>query len=346
MRPFGVHLANLVNRPSTEDAGEVVMPDFQLALDLTRKSKISIPFHRELIRIASPIYCKDEHFKDQSYVAASNLKILQIIYTVAKNFKLHGIEHIFYKGPLQQKVLHGDFFFKPCSDADVIVPRDQFLRARKVLESLSFEIPAECQNIWWTHFLGEQPLFPEGRRPHSIDLHHRMQQPGSPAPRHLDRFFSQPNYVTVGSLQVPIPRLLFLALIAAMNLVKAVYNRQPAGNHALDLLVSVRAMTAQQRAQLQEEATLQGLRNTLEVATELSAASFQTDNLLGAKGLSMRLSGEQMESIIFRASDSEAVTPRRSRMLFELCDNLFFDLPNETARWALSEGTRVLFQPK
>jgi hypothetical protein len=85
---------------------------------------------------------------------------------------------IYMKGPLQQRLVYGDFFTRPVADIDILLPRRDHRRAAKSLEALSYH--SASTSLWWRLFLGEEHLVRKGTHPTTIDLHYRLQQPGSP----------------------------------------------------------------------------------------------------------------------------------------------------------------------
>lgn len=305
------------------------------------KNKLGVLFERAL-----PAREHDApHYKDliseNKKVALTNSRILHLIHKTHLTLEFAGINHVFYKGPLQQKILYGDFFSKKSVDADLLVARKDFSRAREVLVAAGFSVPAECHRLWWRLFLGEQHLFTDSSAPHSVDLHHRLQQPGSPAPRHVDRFMSDPVKVNLGSNSISTPNTKYIALIAAMNLVKAIYNRQPGGSYAMDLLTALRQMTPSEIEALQAEARLQGLFNTTHFAARLSALVFGVGDLFSDATLTLPVSGDKLEALLLAPDEILADMPRRRSLLRTLSDHPLTDFPRESGRWLISETARI-----
>jgi hypothetical protein len=314
-------------------------------IQLARQNKISPIFDRALAMGGLDTTAVAEFQEDKRYVAASNLRVLQIVHNVNVLFQKHHIVHVFYKGPLQQKIIYGDFFAKPCSDADILVPYSSFNAARDILESADFKMATECNSIWWRYFLGEQALFPGGHRPHSIDLHHRLQQPGCPPPRQIMDFIEHSQSVSLGSGSIEIPTTPHIALIAAMNLVKGIYNRQPSGNHCIDLLVVLRKLSPADIVSLKNTAKLQGLNQTLQVASYICALAIGIEDILGGRVKTIKLTTEEARQLIFAPDSNSNHLPRRSKMLMALCDNPIIDYPVEATRWKVSDCVRMLTYP-
>ncbi|GGZ26021.1 nucleotidyltransferase family protein [Asticcacaulis endophyticus] len=311
------------------------------SIDYALKNKLGVLFARTL-----PPYEHDApHYKDfiseTKTVALTNSRILHLVHKTHLTLEFASINHVFYKGPLQQKILYGDFFSKKSVDADLLVARKDFSRAREVLVAAGFSVPAECHRLWWRLFLGEQHLFTDSSGPHSVDLHHRLQQPGSPAPRHVDRFMSNPVKVNLGSNSIPTPNTKYIALISAMNLVKAIYNRQPGGSYAMDLLTALRQMSPPEIKALQQEARLQGLFNTTQFAARLSALVFGVSDLFSDASLVLPVAESKIEQLLLSPDEMLADMPRRRTMLRVLSDHPATDFPRESARWLASETARI-----
>ncbi|MDV6331091.1 nucleotidyltransferase family protein [Asticcacaulis sp. 201] len=235
-------LRKLILSPALTDETSVDVLDITDALSVARKNKLAILFKRSIGTDAPPDVQK-LFAEDLQKIAFLNSKILQIIQAANRALGDAGIRHAFYKGPLQQKILYGDYYAKPCLDADILVSPKDFKLARAALLNAGFRVPEGYSGLWWTFFLGEQPLLAPGQL-YTLDLHHRLQQPGSPAPRHITEFLDDVTPVALGSQVVPAIGLRGIAMVAAMNLVKAVYHREPTGGHALDVLVALNKMTA------------------------------------------------------------------------------------------------------
>ncbi|ESQ81417.1 hypothetical protein AEAC466_21545 [Asticcacaulis sp. AC466] len=323
----------MILSPALTDESSVNVRDIADALPVARTNKLAILFKRSIGSEAA-LEVQKLFAEDLQKIAFLNSKILQIIQ--AANRALHdaGIRHAFYKGPLQQKILYGDYYAKPCLDADILVSPKDFKAARGALLDAGFRIPDGYSGLWWTFFLGEQPLLAPGQL-YSVDLHHRLQQPGSPAPRHIIEFLDDVTPVPLGSQSVPTIGLRGIAMVAAMNLVKAVYHREPTGGHALDVLVAMSKMTADGIEETQAQARVQGLAGTLSFAAELAAEVFGVSNPLGRDAYKLPLDVARARQLIFAG---EGQPLQRRKLLVHLCDRPLIDAPIEAIRWIMSEA--------
>ncbi|MDC7676455.1 nucleotidyltransferase family protein [Asticcacaulis machinosus] len=314
---------------------------FENTIACAKKNKLNVLLERTMTPSDHDAAQYKDFVNENRSVALTNSRILHLIHKTHLTLESAGINHVFYKGPLQQKILYGDFFSKKSVDADLLVARKDFSRAREVLVAAGFSVPAECHRLWWRIFLGEQHLFREGSAPHSVDLHHRLQQPGSPAPRHIDRFMSDSVKVNLGSLNIPTPNIKYIVLISAMNLVKAIYNRQPGGSYAMDLLTALRRMTPHEIKAVRDEAQSQGLNNTVRFSSRLSALVFGVADLFSTAPLTFPFDEDQMSALLLSPETATDHMPRRRVMLSYLSDHPISDFPRETLRWLASETARI-----
>ena len=280
---------------------------------------------------------------DQQRASLSNAHLLHYIHLASTALEAAGIKHFFYKGPIQQKLLYGDFFAKQSADADLMVRSYDFDRARLTLAAAGFNLAARCEGPWWRYFLGEQHLFFGIQKGHSLDLHFKLQQPGCPAPARIERFFNLVTHVDLGAIQVPTLNSVGVALVAAMNFVKAIHHREPAGSYAIDLLTSLSAMTEADLSGLRTEAKLQKLSNTLAFASRAVSITFAVPDRLTRGGVRLPAESNHIPGLVLHPASVPEKTLRRTYLLFCLCDDLL-QFGYEGVRWAVSEACRISSQ--
>jgi hypothetical protein len=252
-----------------------------------------------------------------------NTRNLMTLRLVVSALKANEVESVVLKGPCAQMLLHGDFFAKPSSDVDLLVSRRDFGRAGRIIADCGFAVADECRSPWWTVFLGEQHFLAASRTLTTVDLHHRTQQPGCPAPNEAGAFLSSPASVMVGGMKVPTLSRSDTILLACMSLVKALVHKEPAGGHVCDIAAGLAGHAPEEVAQLAREADRRGLRNTLGLG--LRSARL----LLGLDARMDKVERTVMEDVadadlldmILRPWSSGIRWHRRSRMLWDLCDN-------------------------
>ncbi|CAN5381027.1 nucleotidyltransferase family protein [soil metagenome] len=251
---------------------------------------------------------------------AVNLTTIQHLIRILEEADL---PFLIFKGPLQQKMLYGDYFLRPSTDIDVLVAWKDFDRAADCLQRSGYELPQECQTPWWRIFLGEQHFFYPGRASATIDLHHRLQQPGSPAPRHLSAFLTDIQDVPVGKALAPTMSRINTALISSISLTKAFIRLEPAGGYICDLSAALLAMSVEERRALTARAGRQGLTNTLRFAIRCARETLFLPALEGVpSGLpSTRLSGRDLAGMLFTPLDPTLQRPKLRYILWDLSDS-------------------------
>ena len=158
----------------------------------------------------------------------------------------------------------------------------------------------------------------------TVDLHHRTQQPGCPAPREADAFLSSPASVMVGGMKVPTLSRSDTILLSCMSLVKALVHKEPAGGHVCDIAAGLAGHSPEEVAQLAREADRQGLRNTLGLGLRSARLLLGLDTRMEAGGAyrgQEDVADADLLGMILRPWSSGIRWHRRSRMLWDLCDN-------------------------
>ena len=280
---------------------------------------------------------------DQQRASLSNAHLLHYIHLASAALETVGIEYFFYKGPIQQKLLYGDFYAKQSADADLMVQPHDFDRARLALGAAGFKLAPKCEGPWWRYFLGEQHLFYGVQKGHSLDLHYKLQQPGCPAPARIERFFDLLTYVDLGASAVPTLSPIGVALIAAMNFVKAMHHREPAGSYAIDLMTTLSAMTEADLSDLRAEAKKQKLTKTMAVASRAISIAFDAPDRLTRGAVRLPAHEKHIAGLVLHPASVPEKTLKRTYLLFCLCDDLG-QFVYEGSRWAVSEACRIFLQ--
>ncbi len=266
-----------------------------------------------------------------------NIRLVYLVKKINDALNIGGIKHYFYKGPIQQKLLYGDYFAKPSLDVDFIVDYQDFDRAGEILKESGFTLGPGCEKLWWKFFLGEQHYFIKELLPLSADLHHRMQQPGCPAPKKIKRMLDNNAKVNLGSTEVDSFNLPMVAIIATINMLKAVYHRTPIGSHALDLAIALNKMSVEELVLLRNEAKIQGLNNSIKFCSRIISKLFKIEDKYFAGDFALPYKDDEIYSIMIEANYTNTTFPKRREVLFLLCDNKILDVPKEFFRWSFSE---------
>lgn len=203
----------------------------------------------------------------------SNLKLLELANRAVPALKNEGIRSVVFKGPMHNRQLHGDPFFRRSNDLDLLISRSHFHDAIEVLSKEGFIVGAGRSSKWWTESLGEVHLV--HRSGGVVDLHHRVQQPGCPlAKRSIDFVRAMPDLYAIGEVQIPTLRQPLALLISALNLVKEMMHRKPCAHYALDVAAGTMALRKSDLGQLGDFAHDQRLLQTLRLAIAIASRVF------------------------------------------------------------------------
>ncbi|MDG4853028.1 MULTISPECIES: nucleotidyltransferase family protein [unclassified Mesorhizobium] len=233
------------------------------------------------------------------------------------------IDFVFLKGPLQQQLLYGDHFMKPSGDVDILVCPSGFAAAREALRSAGYEVAGKSRSIWWVRFLGEQHMVrDDGVRAATVDLHYRLQQPGSPSPRDIDGFLRRKREVKVAGASMPLISASDTLLLSCISVAKAFFNREPCAGYVCDVRAAAGRLNEAEQQKLLDHAAEQGLADTLLLA--LRAA----DVLLGgtatllsdrATRILARIDNADLFHMVIAPWLSSLRWPQRRTVLWELC---------------------------
>ncbi|RUV83453.1 hypothetical protein EOA75_29405 [Mesorhizobium sp. M1A.F.Ca.IN.022.07.1.1] len=233
------------------------------------------------------------------------------------------IDFVFLKGPLQQQLLYGDHFMKPSGDVDILVCPSGFAAAREALRSAGYEVAGKSRSVWWVRFLGEQHMVrDEGVRAATVDLHYRLQQPGSPSPRDIDGFLRRKREVKVAGASMPLISASDTLLLSCISVAKAFFNREPCAGYVCDVRAAAGRLNEAEQQKLLDHAAEQGLADTLLLA--LRAA----DVLLGGTGTLLsdratrilaRIDNADLFHMVIAPWLSSLRWPQRRTVLWELC---------------------------
>ncbi|RUW02939.1 MULTISPECIES: nucleotidyltransferase family protein [unclassified Mesorhizobium] len=233
------------------------------------------------------------------------------------------IDFVFLKGPLQQQLLYGDHFMKPSGDVDILVCPSGFAAAREALRSAGYEVAGKSRSVWWVRFLGEQHMVrDDGVRAATVDLHYRLQQPGSPSPRDIDGFLRRKREVKVAGASMPLISASDTLLLSCISVAKAFFNREPCAGYVCDVRAAAGRLNEAEQQKLLDHAAEQGLADTLLLA--LRAA----DVLLGGTGTLLsdratrilaRIDNADLFHMVIAPWLSSLRWPQRRTVLWELC---------------------------
>lgn len=258
------------------------------------------------------------------------------------------IDFVFLKGPFQQHLLYGDHFMKPSGDVDILVSPAGFYKAREALRSIGYEVAGKSRSVWWVRFLGEQHMVRDsGPKPSTVDLHYRLQQPGSPSPRDTDGFLRRKRSVAIAGASMPFISASDTLLLSCISVAKALFNREPCAGYVCDIRASASRLSEAEQQNVLDYAAEQGLADTLLLG--LRAA----DVLLGGTGTLLseratrilsRIGNEDLFHMVIAPWLSSLRWPQRRTVLWELCGREPVRYLTEAGWAASADLSRRLFE--
>ncbi|RHZ93766.1 hypothetical protein D1122_17495 [Cereibacter sphaeroides] len=275
--------------------------------------------------------------------AARNGHSLRTSLEVARLMQEAGIAHVQFKGPLQQIALYGGPCWKPTGDVDLLVAEADLVAAAASLRAAGY-VPQEAELAdWWTRHLGEQHFRRSEGGP-VVDLHHRLQQPGAPRPRHTADFLTRATDMSYAGQTVPMVSGPDRCLVAAIGVVKAFVAQEPCAGHLCDLRASLDRLTPDEVRALPGIAAVQGLTETLALASHGIDALFEGlaprpyargPNPLGP------LPALDLRRMLVAPWQPDLDWPRRSRILWALSGRHPLRFARETLAAKSSEAHRL-----
>jgi hypothetical protein len=254
-----------------------------------------------------------------------------------------GVGFLIIKGPVQQRLIHGTFFQRPAADLDILVRAADFAPAKRLLAQQGYGLATP--SVWWRRVLGEEH-FRKRAPPHvAVDLHHRVHQPGAPAPYDSDRLFSATETVRFGGIDVPTLPAADAMLLCTISIAKALYNREPSAAYLCDLYVWLMAAASDTVTSFLGRARAEGLGGHAGLALALMNALFATR--IGTAERRMPLldvAEADLLQMILTPRHPTTPWPRRRVMLWELCERRPTRYGREFARILGSELTRRIFE--
>jgi len=315
---------------SVSDAGLIApLPDpmdvdWGAVVRLGMNSKLLVQAANGLKRIG---YSVSEGFRVEEngyrkFILAMNGLNLKSLSDIAILLRQGGVEYVLFKGPVGQHDAYGVYFQRPSSDVDILVDRRDFPQCRALLEQAGYALPAECDRIWWRSFLGEQHFFSVGQRRATVDLHHRLQQPGCPHPRNVRAFVTDVAIHQLNGVDIPCISLIHATLLASLSFVKSLVQHCHAAAYLADFSALLLRLSPAERLELHRRAVAQDVEHSLRFALACAQSMFAVRvPELPASIPVERLFGDDLTRAIFTPDDPAIVWPRLRQLLWALCDD-------------------------
>lgn len=315
---------------------------------LAVRARLTSPCERAFRRTgrALPHALAEAHRAARARAAIGNGRVMGLARIAFPALARAGIPAIAFKGPFQHRQLHGDPFFARSGDLDLLVSRDDFAGALAALESEGFS-QREGTSAWWTSGLGEVHLVHE--QGGVIDLHHRLQQPGCPAPHDTGAFLRSPQRETMGGVEIAFPSRAESVLICALNFAKEFVHRHPSARYAYGFAAGLIAMDETEHRDFAALVADQHLTGTVGFAAMLCAVVFDLRLPLATPlAPAARPAWAERDAVLAMVFEPEAPAtpwPRRRAILWAMCSGAgpahkAAEFWREAARMIASEALR------
>lgn len=249
--------------------------DWELVLrEATRHRVILLFFQtlKELRGTAIPSSVRTRLEEHQRSVRILNTFLVQELGNVVQHFREREIPLLTLKGPLLSKTAYGDISMRRSVDADIVIPRNQFSEAMRLLRQIGYEPIAKRKQIdGWRKklslYLDGQWEFTRGNA-FTLDVHTRLMPPGYSFPAAFRPFWEQSqeirlrNDVVVRGLS-PEDRILVLAHHGMKNQWQSL-------RHVVDIAEVIRAEQALEWRFLRRRAQSMHATRVLKLALRLA----------------------------------------------------------------------------
>lgn len=197
--------------------------------------------------------------RDIEETTHSNLA--QLVQTLACQdlLKHHKIPAIAFKGVVRQQQLYGRIDVRRSCDIDLLVARNDYDKAQEILLSAGYRPGVNPASRWWHNYLGESPYIAPAPYKFIIDLHHRLQQPGAPAPCDINTLVGLTVTVEFGSRHIQTLSPDAALLVSVISYSKALRERQPWLIYAHEIATARTAFTAAQEKSFMNFVTRQNM---------------------------------------------------------------------------------------
>lgn len=284
------------------------------------------------------------YFAEVAGTLAANGALLRELSTLTPKYLAANINFMTIKGPLQQQQLYGSAFQRRSADLDLLVHEQDFSLAAKILIAEGYVVTTP--SIWWHRTLGEQHFHKATATHVKVDLHYRVDQPGTPRSIVAKILFEDLLEIEVNGVNVPALSARGGLLLCTISIAKALYNREPAAAHLCDLYVGLKAAAPDTVNSFLAMARTAGLGGHAVVALHLMACLFGIDVALpaGTRNLLRGMPHTDLMKMVFTPRHSATRWPKRRQMLWDLCERRPLRYASELGRVVTSEIMRRSFE--
>ncbi|MEM7688738.1 MAG: nucleotidyltransferase family protein [Pseudomonadota bacterium] len=230
-RPVDILLALLRGMipGETSDIKEPEGIAWEQVLELSQRCKVSLLILQGLDALGDAVPATVRHplanlqarcFHENMTSVASNMRVVRLLET-------HGIEALSLKGVLRSHEVYNRWDIRFAADIDLLVRASDYRSAAEVLEKNGYWAPIPSESDWWHKYLGESPFVPQTTSGPTIDLHHKLNQPGTPAFHDTEALFQSSVPKKFGGPQLRTLEPRAALLLAATSFGKALRQHEP-----------------------------------------------------------------------------------------------------------------------
>ena len=246
--------------PYSRQRTKVAVPFPDMCWELAQATKCT-----GLMRLAEPslVDCDstltDRLARDQIGTLRSNLAQLAQTMDCQALLLQNGITSLAFKGVVRQLQLYNRPDVRRSSDIDLLVSPTDYPRACSVLAATGYTPGVSNDSRWWHQCLGESPYLPTPPRRFIVDLHHQLQQPGGPPPRHPAELFRRSAKIDFGGGSITTLEPLASLLVTMISYSKATRDLSPWVAHAHEIHIARNTFSPAELLAFLDLATSQGL---------------------------------------------------------------------------------------
>ncbi len=196
--------------------------------------------------------------EEQSVAIAKNLNNLQETNTVCELLRQKGVPFAVMKGPLRTYQVFSGLDARSSNDIDVLVRRTDYRVAGQILCNEGYKRGVPIDDSWWHDHLGESPFLPLQSRC-IVDIHHKVQQPGGPAPADIGAFLTLAEEISVANRKYTVLHSHSALLLAYISASKAQRSGEPWLAYAAEIALAKDCMGNDEKAEFFKYAHFQKL---------------------------------------------------------------------------------------
>ncbi|MEL7198558.1 MAG: nucleotidyltransferase family protein [Pseudomonadota bacterium] len=208
------------------DPDEIEWPTIE---KLARKNNVYplLAYTLDTLGIEPPPESKTRIAEMRSECFAKAMAHIAAAVRLCRNFHTHGIDVVCVKGTARAFEVYGKWDARFTHDIDLLVRDRDYRGAAKVLTSIGYDAPISEYDTWWHDYLGESPYLPVATIGPTVDLHHKLHQPGTPALTRLEPLHDKYVLRELGNFALPMLDKRDAMMLTANSFGKAIRARQP-----------------------------------------------------------------------------------------------------------------------